>query len=882
MPRTTTIMAMALILIALPLARPLAAQADEVSSFADFVGHEFGERITLHHQMESYVRYLAGHSDRVELIEQGESWEGRQLILAVITSPANHARLDEIKEIAQRLGDPRELTSEEATALIENQPAIVYMGGSIHGFELSGAEGVLKLIEHMTTRNDPETLELLDNTVLLLDPMLNPDGRDAFVYHNHRAIGREPKAERDDWSNDFTGWEAVGYRTGHYFFDTNRDWWAHTQRETQARVPTIRAWRPQVVVDLHEMGADVEFYFDPPDDPYGPYFPDFAKRWFVNFGQAYADAFDDAGFEYMTRERYNFFYPGYTTSWGSYQGAVGMLYEQGSTRGLAMERADESVRRLADALEQQYTAALTAVRTASGRREEFLADYTASIRAAIADGTRGIRRYLIEPQQNTQLVAELVSTLRRNGIEVGRLTEDVTLTDVRDREGNTRASRAFEAGTFVVEAAQPTNRLIRALLEPELPLSDEFLAEARARVDRDENPRFYDITAWSLPLLFNLSAFSSSDDRGLEMDPVTSELAEATLPNADAEYAYLIDGSQAAALAAMIELKNSGYRAAVTLKPTSIGGAEIGSGTVVLRVGQNEDSLHQAVRDVAGDHALEVKAVDTGLSDPGFPALGSADVLPVKTPRIALLAGHPVHGYSFGWAWYTLDQQYRIPVNVRRADSIGIRPLHDYDVLVIPHLFSAAGLAQELGDRGMERIKRWVRDGGSLVAIGSAVDFVREELELTELRSWHDAETGRDKPGADKEKPTDPAIEPTRFDVPGAILRGHLDPESWLSAGYGEEIPVLVDSERIYLGPEGPPDRRKRVVGTYAPADELRMSGHLWPESAERLPESVFAYEERIGLGRVILLSEDPNYRAYWRGANRLFLNAVVLSPSAP
>ena len=237
------------------LALPLPAQTTDVATFAEVVGHGHGERITVHHQMESYLRYLAGHSDRVAIVEQGESWEGRQLLLAIVTSPENHARLAEIKATAQKLGDPRVTSDDEAQDLIADQPAILFMGGSIHGFELSGSEGVLKLIDRLTTRDDVETRELLDNTVLLLDPMINPDGRDAFAHRNHRSIGRQPTPRRDDWSNDFNGWEAVGFRTGHYFFDTNRDWWAHTQRETQGRVPTIQAWRPQVVIDLHEMGC---------------------------------------------------------------------------------------------------------------------------------------------------------------------------------------------------------------------------------------------------------------------------------------------------------------------------------------------------------------------------------------------------------------------------------------------------------------------------------------------------------------------------------------------------------------------------------------------------------------------------------------------------
>lgn len=854
--------------------------ANELASFADITGHEAGERITVHHEMVRFLEYLGAHSDRVAVREQGRSWEGRPLILAVVTSPANHARLDEIQANAARLFDPRATTGEATAALIENQPAVVYMGGSIHGFELSGAEGVLKLLDHLARGDDSETLAVLDNVVVLLDPMLNPDGRDAFANRNHELIGRQPKPQRDDWSNDFNYWDGLQFRTGHYFFDTNRDWWAHTQNETRFRVATIGAWHPQVVVDLHEMGPDLEFFFDPPAEPYGAYFPEFSKNWYTRFGQAYATAFDAAGFEYLTGELFNYLYPGYTDSWGAYQGAVGMLYEQGSTRGLALERADESIRSLGDALDQQYTAAWAALRLVAGHRQEILRDYAEGLGQAVADGRQGTTRYLFGTEGDPLLIAELVNLLRRNGIEVGRLTSEATLTGVRDRVGRSVGEKVFPAGAFVVEAAQPLNRLVRVLLEPDIPLPKDFLEKARERIDRGESPRFYDITAWSLPLLFDVAGYGTGDSRVLEVESVAEVWRpEPAMPAANPRYAYLIDGGQAASMAALMALKQQGFRAAVTMKPTRIAGQDLASGSVVLRVGQNGDDLHQAVRETAASYELEVLAVDTGLAEPGNPSLGSTEVMPVKQPRIALLGGFPVHGYSFGWAWYTLDQQYRIPITVRRVRSLAATPIHDYNVFVLPDTFAAEQLAQHLGEGGVERLQQWVRDGGSLVAIGNSVDFVRQHLEMSSLRSWYDEQEADADNGG--QGPTE-GIEPRRFSVPGAVLRVELDGEMWLSAGYAGDLPALVDSSRIFLEPQGPPDSSKRVVGRYGVGDFLSMAGYLWPESRERLSGAVFAYEERVGHGRVILFAEDPNFRGYWRGADRMFLNAVVLSPSAP
>jgi hypothetical protein len=436
--------------------------------------------------MVAYLKTLDEVSDRVRVIEQGETWEKRLLLVAIVTAPENHARLEEIRQATHLLSDARSTDPGEAARIIEDQPVILWYGGSIHGNELSGAEGLMKLLEHLTTRSDAATMEVLQNAVILIDPMLNPDGRDAFANLNHQTLGREPNPLREDWSNDFSRWQGTQFRTGHYYFDTNRDWFAHTQRETQARVPTMLAWRPQVIVDAHEMGTDSEFFFDPGVDPYAPYFPEHSKRWFDIFSRAYAAAFDSAGFEYTTREMFDYFYPGYTTSM-RYLGAVGMLYEKGSSRGLAINRSDETTLTLGYALEYQYLAAWTAARTSVRERTTLLTEYSESMRADLAEGRQGIRRYLIAPEGDPLHIAELANMLMRNGIEVSVLSQAARLNNVRDRNGTSVGGREFPTGTYVVEAAQPLSRLVRTMLEPDTPTPEHFLREARERIERAES-----------------------------------------------------------------------------------------------------------------------------------------------------------------------------------------------------------------------------------------------------------------------------------------------------------------------------------------------------------------------------------------------------------
>lgn len=882
--------------------RPEVPAAGPLPTFQEVTGHAFGERVTLHHEMVRYLRVLAEASDRVEVVDQGRSWEGRELLMAIVTAPENHARLEEIRAASARLADPRELSEEEARDLAADQPVVVWMGGSIHGFELSGSEGVLTLLERLANGDDPATRDVLASTVVLLDPMVNPDGRDAFAHRNHERLGHAPNARIEHWANDYEFWDALQFRTGHYFFDTNRDWFAHTQAETRARVPTLLAWKPQVMVDLHEMGSDAEFYFDPPARPYGPYFPSFARDWFPRFGRAYARAFDRSGFEYMTGERYNYFYPGYTSSFGSFQGAVSMLFEQGSSRGLALERPDGAVRTLSDATEQQATAAWATVTTAAESREELLLDFRRAHREAMEDGRSGVERYLIVPDAaDPGLARELAALLLRNGIEVGRLTEEVRFRDLEDRSGAAAGERTVPPGTLVVEASQPRNRLVRALLAPEVPLAPDFLEEARARVDRGESPRFYDVTAWSLPLLFDLEAYGASGGAGPPTEPLDSEALDrpAPFPEEVPGYAYLLDGANAASVAVLHGLRADGIRTSVLTVSTVIEGEPVPGGTVVVRSGQRgaePERIHEAVRELAAEHGVAVRGVDTGLAEPGMPALGTGDAVAARPVEIALLAEGPVHAYSFGWAWYTLDRQYRLPVTVLRVGSVADTSLAPFDTIVVPDLFSADGLPGALGEEGVARLRRWVEDGGNLVAIGDGVDFVRDGLGLTGLRSWYREQAGPgggpsagEDAGPGAEGLEEPPPEPARFRVPGAILRAELDLQRWLAAGAADaELPVLVASDRILLPPEGPPDASRRVVARYAPAEDgaedgaLVLSGHAWPESLERLPGAVFAYEERVGGGRVIAFAEDVNFRGFWRGANRLFLNAVVLGPSAP
>ncbi|HMB97840.1 MAG TPA: M14 family zinc carboxypeptidase [Balneolaceae bacterium] len=840
----------------------------QVQSFEESVGHKSGERITQNYQVVQYLSYLEQASDRVVIRELGTTFNNKKQLVAIVTHPDNHARLDEIRINALRLDDARETLREQADQIIENQPVILYLAGSIHGFELSGSEGVLRLLEHFTTSNDPETMEQLRNTVLILDPVINPDGRDAFAHFNHEHKGRTANPKNIHWSNDFTSWDALKYRTGHYYFDLNRDWFAHTHPETRNRAAFLREWRPQASVDAHEMGSEREFYLDPPTDPVSPWFPSYASKWFREYGKAHAGGFDLENIEYTTGEIFNFFYPAYFTSYMTYQGSVGMLYEQGSSRGFALELSDGTVRTLSDAAFNQFAALRSMVRMSSERREEILSDYYSASLESVEKTEGGAVRYLIKNEGDPHHVTETVNLLIRNGIEVHRLNSETEFRNVSDREGNPVGNQSFGPGTYLVVASQPRMRFIRMLLEPHIQIPEEFLAEARERVNRGENPRFYDITSWSLPLMFNLQGFSTSDSKA----PDAALIAEKVInkggaPSRKATYAYLIDGSQSAMLSAVHPLREHGIRLHILYKPTQVNGKSFSSGTLVVRTDGNEDQVHTIVSELAEKYRLRVDPVDSGLSDPGFPPLGSIEGNRVQKPKIAILGDHPVNAYSFGWAWHKLDQQYEIPHTIIRPGAIGNSSISDFNVLIMPEIRDFSEMDKALGENGIERIKQWVQDGGSLVTLSTATEYSRKNLELSTLVSWYEKEENEKK---------------QKITVPGAFFSIDTDSESWLNSGYSFTPPMLINSDRLYEAADEPPMPSKRIAVKVSENENARISGHAWQENLERLPGSVLVYEERIGSGRIINFTEDTNFRGYWRGADRLFLNAVVLSPGAP
>jgi hypothetical protein len=859
---------------------PPATHDPAVPTLEKVLGFGWGEEITDPDQLLAYAEALAkGAPARVRLLPYGRSLEGRRLVLLVVGSPSNLARWDGIQAGLARLGDPRSVTPTQADELIRGLPAIVWIQCSVHGDEASGGDAGLALAYHLAAGSGPEIEKILAGAIVVVDPMENPDGRARFVGSTRRARGIRPDPEPAS-AEHVQGWP--GGRWSHELFDLNRDWFALTQPETIGRVDAMLRFHPTVVADLHEMGAEQGYYFAPPAGPRNPLLQEESTLLDV-LGRANAAAFDVHGIRYWTREVFDEFYPGYGDSWPAFTGAVGMTFEQASPRGLVVRLEDGSKLTYSEAVQHHLLASFTTCLTTASNNARFLHAWYAYRQAAVAEGQRGPVRYYTFPGGSDAVRSgELAGQLAQQGIEAFRVTD---------------GKEAIPAGAYVVPLDQPMGRLARALLERGASMGEVFEKEQERR-DRKRLPdEVYDITAWSLPLLWVTPATSlSALPRGLGLEPVR---AGAVLPGSvsgDGRVAFLLPWQGGASARALVRLLRAGVKVAVASKPFALGGRQFERGTVIVRRSGNGEHLRDGLVEVARETGAEFVGTDTGYVEHGID-LGSSSVFALKAPRIAIAWDVPTAPPSAGDLWYALEYYLGYPASIVRTATLARTELSRFDVIVLPDAWERGGsYAAVLGERGVKRLASWVSEGGVLVAVGGGAGFLTEEkvgLLASKLETRQGPESPPEKGKAEaKSEPTpapprpfdyEAAIRPLEEEpplVPGAILRVDLDTESLFAAGFpGGAVDVLVNSRRIFT-----PLKLDRGtnVGVYATPDKLVQSGFVLAASREQLPRKAYLMVQEHGRGKVIAFADDPAARGLTRATMLLLADAVFFGPANP
>ena len=829
------------------------------------IGHAPGTRITAPDEAYAYLKVLTSAApDRTRMVQYAASWEGRPLYYVILSSPENIARLDAIRADLANIAAGR---ASNGAAL-----PVTWLAYGVHGNEISSTDAALMTAYHLlAAEGDERAAKIMSETIVVIDPMQNPDGRARFVNNFLASTGIEPAADRQAAEHD-EPWPSG--RVNHYMFDLNRDWFTLSQPETRGKVAAIRQWNPVVVVDLHEMSGDETYFFSPAAQPFNPNLSPAQIRAYELIGRANAAAFDARGEPYFTREVFDLFYPGYGDTWNAHQGAIGSTYEQGSARGLVWERRDATRLTYADGIRNHFTASLATAGAVADNPQRFLTDF-AQYRAANAGGAAGRGTYVIDLGKRRWNAESLGRRLAAQGITVLR----------RDGPASV-CGKSYPEGYLAVPQAQPAARLVKSLLDRETPLPADFLAEQERRRSADLPHELYDVTAWSVGLMAGVDVALCNAAASGEALAADTPIA----PQAEGAGAFGIavpwsDSGQASLVALALR---EGIEARVTDKGFTAAGRSFPRGTAVFAAGSNTPEKMARLAELARDVGAHTVALDSGWVDAG-PNLGSESFVRLTLPRVAIAWDDGISQLSAGAMRYVLERRIGLPVTPIRTQRLARADLSDYDVLLVPEGEPSAAL----GEAGKRAIRDFVRKGGVLVAVGDSLEtFSSGDAPLLSVK--REAALGRDPAADDKDKDatlaealeiaTDADYREAIKDqqalpdtLPGALLNVVAEHDHFLSAGYDGGGVVLATGTQIFT----PLDRADGVnVLRFAAPGSLIASGHVWDENRRQLAYKPYLMAQRQGRGLVIGFAHDPSTRAYLDGLDLLIANAVLIAPS--
>lgn len=881
------------------------------------LGHPVGERLAPPAAILGCFQAWAEQSPRVRIEPYARTYEGRDLVRVIVTSPENHARLDDILAGLGALADPRGASPAELDRIVRESPAVGWFGYSIHGDETSGADASVAFGHHLIAALDAGVPELLEQVVVVIDPVMNPDGRARIVSQVEQSASLVPNLNDTSMHRGRWPWG----RGNHYLFDMNRDWLVGVAPETRGRWQGIQRFRPQLLVDAHEMGARNTYLFYPYADPVNPHLASTLVPWQRVFAADHGRAFDGHGWAYYTREWADGWFPGYTDAWAGLSGAIGILYEQARTGGQTLRRPWGQHLTYRESVHAQAVSSLSNLGTLARNREAILGDYLADKRRWLGAGERV---FALRPGRTPDRERHLLRTLMRQGVEVYRAEEAFTARDARTSLGETRGALELPAGTYLVSTAQPRGALVRAALELDTRFSGEFLAEERAELERKGASKIYDVTAWNLGQTFGLDVYWLDEPRVSRAQVTALDEPAPGIAAAEGQaYAWVVDGRDDASVRFAVQALERGIVVHVADHAFETAGQRFARGSLLIRAGDNEPGVDARVAEAAAVAGVRVVATGTGRAPGEGPDLGGGHFRLLHLPRIGVLTNAPVRPSDFGHIWHHIDRELHMPMSMLDIQELGRHDLRRYSVLVIPP--AGPHVRALLADQA-RRLAAWVQSGGTLVAVGSSAAVVASkelglsqvrlrrdvlselslyraateralaarDIEVDEAAVWDGADAGGDA-GAQGEGKREGGASGRaggagkaealraeedawmrRFAPRGVLLRALVDSEDWLTFGVDSaEMPVLVMGAHVLLA--RPP---VRVPALLAPAERLRLSGLLWPEARSRLALSAYATVERAGAGQVILFASPPSFRGSTPATARLLANALVYGPS--
>ena len=703
-------------------------------------------------------------------------------------------------------------------------------------------------------------------------------------------------------------------RTNHYHFDLNRDWFILSQPESRARVKAVTEWNPQLVVDAHEMGSYSTYLFNPPREPINPFMHDKIIAWWDIFAKGQANAFDQYGWSYYTREWLEEWYPGYGSSWASYTGAVAILYEQARTAGNLVKRPDGTILTFRESVHHQFISSLANLTTAANNKKELLREYYEIKKEAVTGkNRREIKSYLIDPKENLSRVNKLIERLLLQNIELYKADEEFRLSS-KNYYDNEFGIHSFKKGTYIIPLNQPNGLLVNAIMDFDTRMKNSFIQSERESLEKGEGTRLYEVSSWSLPLAFGVDAYETRKKLSVEQSQVKLPLTIIPIINDDIlpAYGYLIKYEDDNSVNFLSKLLNKGYKVRAARKTFTIEGKYFERGTLLVRKIENSENNLTELIDLANNFNIKVYPVNTALSSNGID-LGGGYFKLLTEPKTAILTGKNMSMNNYGSLWYLFDQELGLRTTTLDYASLAGYDLRKYNVLIFPSVWGGVSSIKEtMGKSGLTKLKTWIKNGGTLITMGSSSAFAADSsvalskvklrrqsiselddyqkayekdvsvkhIEVDSLELWEGKATGESdtkeikKGKADTKELAKLDKETLKFMPSGAILRLNLNEEKWLNFGAGKQLPALFHSSYVYLS-KSPVQTAVR----FSDASEIRLAGLVWPEVKPRIEHTAYLTRESSGNGQIIMFAVQPNFRSYFYGTTRLLLNAVLLGP---
>lgn len=813
---------------------------------AQFLGHPIGDAFSYHHELLGYAKHVAENSPRAIYKKYGSSYEGREMGILIFASEENQQRLEEI-----RLNNLKVTGLAEGTADLANAPAIVWLSYNVHGNEASCSEAAMLAIQALADESNAETTKWLENTVVIIDPALNPDGRERYVFNYNQLLGRFPNADpsaREHRANWPSG------RTNHYYFDLNRDWAWQTQVESQQRVRVYQEWMPHVHADYHEMGYNSPYYFAPAAEPFHMAITDWQKEFQTTIGKNHARHFEKEGWLYYTGQVFDLFYPSYGDTWPTFNGAVGMTYEQGGIgAGLKVVTMIGDTLTLNARTAHHLTTSLSTIEATSNNAETVLNEFAGYFRKAKSADGFAYKAYGIKTGTNTDNVKRLLGYLDNQKINYSFPKQAKKLEGFNFENGKTEKIDVANTD-IIIPVNQAKAVLVRVLFEPEAVLTDSLT---------------YDITAWQSHYIYGLQGYALKNTVDLigheQAMQKLKELEKAPIKTLESIYAYVSNWNSLEDARFLSELLQHDIKVKYADTPFKLKGQLFKEGSLIVTKADNQTnpSFQQIYERLAQKYNRFYLASETGFTEEGAD-LGSNNVHYLSKKKVLILADSDISQYNLGEIWHFFDQELGYPATIAEASRLGRLNLANYDVLLM-----AEGYYRELLDGRLDRIKSWVRDGGTLIALGTANSFLAGKEGFDLMRKSISDEGEKEKAeNMDYDTFAERERQAISNAINGAIYPVTLDNTHPLGYGMSNQYFTLKLENDHYQ-----PSEDLWNVGVIK--EEQQRTGFSGAKGKKGVNQSLSFGVQNMGSGKVVYLIDNVLYRAFWINGKLLVANAV-------